>query len=80
MSAAEHILYAVDNGVATITLNRPEVHNAFNEIVINDLNEAFRKAGADKTVRAVILRGNGKSFSAGGDLNWMRRMAEYTYD
>lgn len=74
-----HILYAVENRVATITLNRPEVHNAFNELVINDLNDAFLKAGADKDVRAVVLRGNGKSFSAGGDLNWMRRMADYTY-
>jgi methylglutaconyl-CoA hydratase len=79
MTAAEHVLYGVENKVATITLNRPEVHNAFNEIVIHDLNAAFLKAGEDKDVRAVILRGNGKSFSAGGDLNWMRRMAEYTH-
>ncbi|MBI1216688.1 MAG: enoyl-CoA hydratase/isomerase family protein [Alphaproteobacteria bacterium] len=81
MSEAEqHILYAVEHGVATITLNRPEVHNAFNETVIKDLDETFKKAGADKDVRVVILRGNGKSFSAGGDLNWMRRTAEYSYE
>jgi methylglutaconyl-CoA hydratase len=73
------ILYKTADGVATISLNRPEVHNAFNEMVIGDLTEAFRKAEADKSVRVVVLRGEGKSFSAGGDLNWMRRMADYTY-
>lgn len=75
----QHILYSVSNSIATITLNRPEVHNAFNEDVIGGLTDLFRKAGDDKAVRAVILRGNGKSFSAGGDLNWMRKMADYTY-
>jgi methylglutaconyl-CoA hydratase len=77
--AEQHILYSVKNSIATITLNRPEVHNAFNEGVIGDLTDLFTKAGNDKDVRAVILRGNGKSFSAGGDLNWMRKMADYTY-
>ncbi len=75
----DHLLYKVDNGIATITLNRPEVLNAFNEAVITDMTALFQKAGADKSVRAVVLRGNGKSFSAGGDLNWMRKSAEYTY-
>lgn len=75
----ETVLYSVTNGIATITLNRPDMHNAFNEIVIGELTRLFEKAGADKSVRAVVLRGNGKSFSAGGDLNWMRRMADYTY-
>jgi len=73
------VLYGVSGGVATITLNRPELHNAFNEIVIGELTRYFEKAGEDKYVRAVVLRGEGKSFSAGGDLNWMRRMADYTY-
>ncbi len=75
----QHILYTVENSIATITLNRPEVHNAFNEIVIGDLTETFQKAGEDRNVRVVVLRGNGKSFSAGGDLHWMRRMADYNY-
>lgn len=75
----QHILYAIANNLATITMNRPEVHNAFNEHVIADMTEAFEKSGADKSVRAVILRGNGKSFSAGGDLSWMRRMADYNF-
>jgi methylglutaconyl-CoA hydratase len=78
MTQAAPVLYSVENGVATITLNRPEVHNAFNEVVIAELTNAFVKAGGDDAVRVVVLRGNGKSFSAGGDLNWMRRMADYT--
>lgn len=77
--ADPQILYALDNGIATITLNRPDVLNAFNEEVIVELTKSFEKAGADDKVRAIVLRGNGKSFCAGGDLNWMRKSAEYTY-
>lgn len=73
------VIYKIENQIATITVNRPEVHNAFNEHVIVELTEAFQSAGGDPLVRAVILRGNGKSFSAGGDLNWMRRVAEYSF-
>ena len=65
----QHILCKTENHIATITMNRPAVHNAFDETVIGGLTEAFIKAGEDQNVRAVILRGNGKSFSAGGDLN-----------
>ena len=75
-----HILYKVENQIATITMNRPEVHNAFNEQMIHQMTEAFENAAADDVVRAVILRGNGKSFSAGGDLNWMRRVADYSFE
>lgn len=74
------IIYNVQNAVATITLNRPDVHNAFDAKVIGDLTALFQKADADASVRAVVLRGNGKSFCAGGDLNWMRASAEYSYD
>jgi methylglutaconyl-CoA hydratase len=77
---AHHILYKTENQIATITMNRPELHNAFDEKVISDLTHAFIKAGEDKDVRVVILRGNGKSFCAGGDLNWMRRVADYTFE
>lgn len=69
-----------DRGVATVTLNRPEIHNAFNDAVIAGLTTIFRDLGANTSVRVVVLRGNGKSFSAGGDLNWMRRMASYSRD
>ena len=77
--AEQHVLTTVENNIATITMNRPEVHNAFNEEVISALTDCFIKAGADKNVRTVILRGAGKSFSAGGDLNWMRRVADYSF-
>ncbi len=75
-----HVLYATHDGVATITLNRPDVHNAFDEALIGDLTERFRDAGTDPAVRVVVLRGAGKSFCAGGDLGWMRRMADYSFE
>jgi len=74
------VTYKMDNQIATITMNRPDVHNAFNEQVIAQMTQAFEAAGSDDVVRAVILRGAGKSFSAGGDLSWMRRLADYSYD
>jgi methylglutaconyl-CoA hydratase len=64
-------------GVATLTLNRPAVRNAFDEALIRDLTEALLRIGADEAVRVVIVTGAGSAFSAGGDLNWMRRMAGY---
>lgn len=66
------------DGVATVTMNRAAVHNAFNETVIADLDSAFRRLGDDPAVRVVLLRGAGKSFSAGADLGWMQRMAGYS--
>jgi methylglutaconyl-CoA hydratase len=63
--------------VAILTLDRPELHNAFDGVLIERLTAAYRTASADPAVRAVVLRANGRSFSAGADLTWMRRMAEY---
>jgi methylglutaconyl-CoA hydratase len=75
------ILYQLSNsGIATITLNRPEIHNAFDDTVIAALTAAFKQADEDPAVRAVVLASTGKSFCAGGDLNWMRRMATYTFE
>ena len=65
-------------GVATVTLNRPEVRNAFDEHLIAELTGLFQKLDQDDGVRVVVLGGTGKSFSAGADLNWMRRTAEYS--
>lgn len=65
-----------DGGIATIWMNRPDVHNAFNEALIADLTDACRQLDADDSVRVVVLAGRGKSFSAGADLNWMRRAAD----
>lgn len=65
-------------GVATVTLNRPEVHNAFDDVLIARLTEVFRDLGQRPEVRVVVLASEGRSFSAGGDLNWMKRMAGYS--
>ncbi|MDF3839521.1 enoyl-CoA hydratase/isomerase family protein [Cupriavidus basilensis] len=66
--------------VATVTLNRPDVRNAFNETVIAELTGAFRALGSESTVRAIVLAGNGPAFCAGADLNWMKKMAGYSHD
>lgn len=66
------------SGRATLTLNRPELHNAFDDALITELTTALRELEANPEVRVVILAANGKSFSAGADLNWMRRMADYS--
>ena len=65
-----------NNGVATIWMNRPDVHNAFNAEVITDLTNAFHTLSLTESVRVVILAGRGKSFSAGADLNWMKAAGE----
>lgn len=65
------------NGVALLALARPEVHNAFDENLVAELTSALRVLEADDDVRAVVLLGQGKSFCAGADLDWMRRMATY---
>ena len=64
------------DGVLTVTLNRPDVHNAFNDELIGEAIELFSTVGAN--IRAVILRGSGSNFCAGADLNWMSRMVSYT--
>jgi methylglutaconyl-CoA hydratase len=66
--------------VAEVWLNRPEVRNAFNDGVIAELTAAFRGFAEDKELRAVILAGEGKAFCAGADLNWMRAMADYSWE
>lgn len=65
-----------DGAVAILTLDRPEVLNAFDEGLIAELTRAFSEAGTDAGVRAVLLRAEGKAFSAGADLAWMRRAAD----
>jgi len=66
--------------VARVYLNRPELRNAFNSEVIAELNQAFKVLGDDASVRAIVLGGHGKAFCAGGDLNWMRAMADYSWE
>ncbi|GGF80621.1 enoyl-CoA hydratase/isomerase family protein [Alteromonas lipolytica] len=75
----EYVLYEVDErGVARITLNRADKHNAFNETMIAGLTASFTRAAEDSNVKVVILAANGKNFSAGADLNWMKKMAGYS--
>jgi methylglutaconyl-CoA hydratase len=68
-----------DGPTARVFLNRPDVRNAFNDVVIAELGAAFRELGADASLRAIVLGGHGKAFCAGGDLNWMRAMADYSW-
>jgi len=72
------ILVEIAHGAATVTLNRPEVRNAFNETVIAELNDVFLDLGQNDQVRAIVLAANGPAFCAGADLNWMKKMATYT--
>ena len=67
-------------GVGYITLTRPEIHNAFDDKLIGELTEAFTAMENNAEVEVVVLRAEGKSFSAGADLNWMRRMADYSWE
>ena len=78
MSTALNI--STQGGVHTITLSRPDVRNAFNDEVIAELKNAFLAVAQDATVRCVVLAAEGPAFCAGADLNWMRRMADYTRD
>ncbi len=70
--------FSMAGSVASVTLNRPEVRNAFNDEVILELTQAFTRLGQDPGVRAIVLAAEGNAFCAGADLNWMRRMADYT--
>ena len=79
-TASSTIDVAERNDVALVTLNRPDVHNAFDETLIAELTEALRTLDTNPRVRAVVLLGNGKSFCAGADLKWMERMAGYAYE
>ncbi len=71
---------ARDGAVALVTLNRPEVRNAFNEALIAALQETFTALDRDPEVRVVVLGAHGPAFCAGADLNWMKKMAGYTFD
>ncbi|MDA5133880.1 MULTISPECIES: enoyl-CoA hydratase/isomerase family protein [Psychrobacter] len=73
------LLVDIDQHKATVTLNRPEIRNAFNDEMITELTEVFNKLGTDNNVRVIVLAAAGKAFCAGADLNWMRAMADYSY-
>jgi methylglutaconyl-CoA hydratase len=67
-------------GVLTIALNRPEIRNAFNETIISELTDVFSRLVLDPRVRLVVFKGEGPVFSAGGDLNWMRKSIELSLE
>lgn len=67
-------------GVATVTMNNPDKHNAFDDEIIALLTRAFEDIAVNESVRVMVLASTGKSFSAGADLNWMKRMADYSYE
>src|SRR5260221_14450883 len=76
----ETLQFHGEHAFAVLWLNRPEVRNAFNEIMIAELTAAFAELDADPSVRAVVLAGRGKVFCAGADLNWMKRMGEMDFE
>ncbi|HET8747515.1 MAG TPA: enoyl-CoA hydratase/isomerase family protein [Ramlibacter sp.] len=73
-----HLQLTYERGISTVTLDRPEVRNAFNDEVIAELTAVFVEIAKRDEVRCVVLAGNGPAFCAGADLNWMKRMATYT--
>lgn len=76
----ETLAITVADKIATVTLNRPELRNAFNEQAIAELALAFDELGRNELVRAIVLAANGPAFCAGADLNWMKKMAGYSHD
>ena len=80
-SPSEQVLFDVDNrGVATVTLNNADKHNAFDDSIIYALNQLFKEIALCHDVNIMVLASTGKSFSAGADLGWMKRMASYSYE
>lgn len=74
------IEFEINAAVGTVWLNRPQIHNAFNEVMISEVLEIFTEINKMDNIRVVLLRGHGKSFCAGADLNWMRDVAKYSYE
>jgi methylglutaconyl-CoA hydratase len=74
------ILYKIEDRIAKVTFNRPDVHNAFNDTMIKEMSMIFDDISGNSDIRAVIVTGKGKSFCAGADLNWMRRVKDYSYE
>ncbi|MEH6404496.1 MAG: enoyl-CoA hydratase-related protein [Sneathiella sp.] len=80
MSEESAVLHFSNEGIATVTLNRPEVHNAFDEELIERLGDIFEDLANQEGVRAVVVAAAGKSYCAGADLNWMKRASGFTED
>lgn len=77
----EKVLFEVnEHGVATVTLNNPEKHNAFDDDIIEQLTDIFNRLSSRDDISIMVLASQGKSFSAGADLGWMKRMANYSFE
>ena len=72
MNSLKHITTAISGSIATISLQREELFNAFNIEMIREITSAFQSMNDDGSIRIIIIRGNGPHFSAGADLNWMK--------
>ena len=78
MTELKHILFEKSEGFGFIYLNRPEVHNAVDLLMINELNSVLNELNEDSSIHALVIRGKGKSFSSGADLNYMKSLVEYS--
>ncbi|RLF41655.1 MAG: enoyl-CoA hydratase [Thermoplasmata archaeon] len=76
----ETIKLEKNKDVTTVILNRPDIHNAMNEKMMQELTSCFQNLSKDDSIRVIILTGNGKSFCAGADLHWMKRMVNYSME
>ncbi len=74
------ILFEKGERKARLILNKPQVHNAFNSTMISEMLDVFKRIKKDSSVRVIVLTGEGKSFCAGADLNWMKEIINYSYD
>jgi methylglutaconyl-CoA hydratase len=77
---SENLTVGFAGHIATVTLNRPEVRNAFNDTLIGEITQTFVELGKRQDVRCIVLAASGTAFCAGADLNWMRSMADYTHE
>jgi methylglutaconyl-CoA hydratase len=80
LSKLQTIRLESEGAVARVTLNRPDVHNAFNLTMVEELIAAFRALAREPDIRVIVLTGEGTSFCAGADLNWMREIISYSFE
>lgn len=80
LSQLQHVSYALNNGVAELILDRSDVHNAFDEVMISEMISVLGYFATHKDCQLLVLKANGKNFSAGADLNWMRKQAKMDFE
>lgn len=80
LSQLQHVSYALNNGIAELILDRSDVHNAFDEVMISEMISVLGYFATHKDCQLLVLKANGKNFSAGADLNWMRKQAKMDFE